>query len=539
MVRDTSSASVLSEPPAMASRRVTIAPPDGSGGGASAGGGGDDGVGALPATTYNERDPSLRKDSGKLRRMSVQTGGFSAPKAPAIPAKERLAKLMVVSPEVLRELSGGALTPATLVAEPKHLVSVAQARERSLRATATNIDSLDIVRRLWRALDLCEREAEEGELNDAAAAAAAATAASSALSEGSASAAAVTPLSGSRAKSSPASNGSTPKASPASSTAGTPKASMSASMSESKSEGVRWAGGGDPSRFLWPLRQRLRQLDDEEAPFESERRRKRREASDVVAARAALMRAHEIHLDSISTPQRDGARAAADARAHPQAPRAARVAALLDEHASEFGSHASAAVIDDQLAAFHIWISDTVAEWAGAHACLEDEGDEAAPQFEGGLCALTAAREEAQQHDALERGGADLAHHLHKLLPLRGRCGGPASRVKEVAERRACRVARAAGQGREPGRLERALCERRHARLERQRVHCLARAAAAAAGRVATAAEEGGREADAEGDAENRCGEAAGGRAGGVHAEAGGERPGVRGVPAVVQGEVV
>ena len=325
MVRDTSSASVLSEPPAMASRRVTIAPPDGSGGGASAGGGGDDGVGALPTTTYNERDPSLRKDSGKLRRMSVQTGGFSAPKAPAIPAKERLAKLMVVSPEVLRELSGGALTPATLVAEPKHLVSVPQARERSLRATATNIDSLDIVRRLWRALDLCEREAEEGELNDAAAAAAAAAAATSALSEGSASAAAVTPLSGSRAKSSPASNGSTPKASPASSTAGTPKASMSASMSESKSEGVRWAGGGEPSRFLWPLRHRLRQLDDEEAPFESERRRKRREASDVVAARAALMRAHEIHLDSISTPQRDArARRPTRARAPAGAARRAR-----------------------------------------------------------------------------------------------------------------------------------------------------------------------------------------------------------------------
>ena len=90
--------------------------------------------------------------------------------------------------------------------------------------------------------------------------------------------------------------------------------------------------------FLWPLRHRLRQLDDEEAPFETERRRKRREASDVVAARAALMRAHEIHLDSISTPQRDGARAAADARAHPQAPRAARIAALLDEHASELGA---------------------------------------------------------------------------------------------------------------------------------------------------------------------------------------------------------
>ena len=152
---------------------------------------------------------------------------------------------------------------------------------------------------------------------------------------------------------------------------------MSASMSESKSEGC--GGRVATPAASWPLRHRLRQLDDEEAPFESERRRKRREASDVVAARAPSMRAHEIHLDSISTPQRDGARAAADARAHPQAPRAARVAALLDEHASEFGSHATAAVIDDQLAAFHIWISDTVAEWAGAHACLEDEGEEAAP----------------------------------------------------------------------------------------------------------------------------------------------------------------
>ena len=80
----------------MASRRVTIAPPDGSGGGASP---------PAAATTASARchdhvqwrDPSLRKTREAAADV-VQTGGFSAPKAPAIPAKERLAKLMVVSP---------------------------------------------------------------------------------------------------------------------------------------------------------------------------------------------------------------------------------------------------------------------------------------------------------------------------------------------------------------------------------------------------------------------------------------------------------
>ena len=306
--------------------------------------------------------------------MSVQTGGFSAPKAPAIPAKERLAKLMVVSPEVLRELSGGALTPATLVAEPTPRLRPPGARALAPRHRHKHRLPRHCAPPLARPRPLRTRGGGRAERRRC----------------------------GRRRR----------------------RRLLSALR------GLGVGGGGIRCRARRPSRRPLRTAAPQRRlrrrPPPAPRRRRcpprcqsrsrkgcggrvaaspaascgpsatgsassttRRRPSGrataeaarglgVVAARAALMRAHEIHLDSISTPQRDGARAAADARAPAGAARRARRRVARGARV-RVGSHASAAVIDDQLAAFHIWISDTVAEWAGAHACLEDEGDEAAP----------------------------------------------------------------------------------------------------------------------------------------------------------------